>query len=67
MMPESCRIDDPLACRASDILKRYGSKRDGHVHWTDRVTWERDGEYSSLLFLARRRSTMVRSSGRALR
>ncbi len=35
---------------ASDILKRYGSNREGRVYWTDRVTWERDGNIRPLSF-----------------
>lgn len=35
---------------ASDVLKRYHSDRGGSVHWTDRVTWERDGSIHPLSF-----------------
>ncbi|HKY22247.1 MAG TPA: hypothetical protein VJM31_13620 [Vicinamibacterales bacterium] len=35
---------------ASDVLRRYGSDRTGRIHWTDRVTWERDGAIRPLSF-----------------
>lgn len=35
---------------ASDVLKPDESHRGGRVHWTDRVTWERDGNIRPLSF-----------------
>ena len=35
---------------ASDVLRRQGSHPRGRVHWTDRVTWERDGDVRPLSF-----------------
>ena len=35
---------------ASDVLKTAASDRNGREHWTDRVTWERDGHVRPLSF-----------------
>jgi len=35
---------------ASDVLRRNGADRTGRIHWTDRVTWERDGAIRPLSF-----------------
>ena len=35
---------------ASDVLKQNQSDRDGRGHWTDRVTWDRDGDVRPLSF-----------------
>lgn len=49
MMPEyQHNLTTRKLAAASDIFKRYGSSRDGRAHWTDRVTWERDGNIRPL-------------------
>lgn len=49
MMPEyQQNLTTRKLAAASDILKRYSSDRDGRAHWTNRVTWERDGNIRPL-------------------
>lgn len=53
---------------ASDVLRRYGSDRTGRIHWTDRITCERDGSVRPLSFHWPRGGPFwVRSSVRAFR